>query len=69
LGIILTIGLIFGIYFFTTSNNSSTNDPNIQYLPSEEEAQVKINQIKTNKGIDQRQATIEFLTSYVPEIK
>ena len=59
------------------SNNSSSNsqpnqnpnNPNIQYLPSEEEAQQKINQIKTSKNLDDQQATIEFLTSYVPHIK
>jgi len=74
-------GLITGIYFFTKSNNSPNRQPsqnpdnplpnpsNIQYLPSEQEAKQKITQIQQDKGIDEQQATIEFLTSYVPEIK
>ncbi|CAI2182381.1 2033_t:CDS:2 [Funneliformis geosporum] len=52
----------------TNSPNQPTqnpNNPNIQYLPNEEQSQAKINQIQQNKGIDQQQATIEFLTSYL----
>jgi len=75
---ILTLGGIgTAIYFFTRSSSNTSNDqpsqnpdnPSIQYLPSEEETQIKINQIKSSKGIDDQQATIEFLTSYVPHIK
>ncbi|CAI2179261.1 14403_t:CDS:2 [Funneliformis geosporum] len=44
---------------------SETDIPsNIHYLPSEEEARTKINQIKSAKNLDEAQATIEFLTSY-----
>ncbi|CAG8764814.1 17990_t:CDS:2, partial [Racocetra persica] len=46
-------------------NNPSPNPNNIQYLPSETEAQTKINQIKSSKNLDDQQATIEFLTSYI----
>ncbi|CAJ0890452.1 10226_t:CDS:2 [Entrophospora sp. SA101] len=79
LGIALIVGLITGIYFFTSFSNSNSptkspsdnplpNPDNIQYLPSEEEAQAKINQIKSAKNLDDQQATIEFLTQYVPHI-
>jgi hypothetical protein len=52
------------------SNQQKSPTPNsIQYLPSHKEAQQKINEIKTSKGIDDQQATIEFLAQYVPEIK
>ncbi|CAJ0748965.1 12475_t:CDS:2 [Entrophospora sp. SA101] len=71
----LIVGLITGIYFFTSFSNSNSptkspsdnplpNPDNIQYLPSEEEAQAKINQIKSAKNLDDQQATIEFLTQY-----
>ncbi|CAH1756984.1 6479_t:CDS:2 [Entrophospora sp. SA101] len=46
------------------SDNPLPNPDNIQYLPSEEEAQAKINQIKSAKNLDDQQATIEFLTQY-----
>jgi len=70
-------GIGTGIYFFTKNSSSTDNpqpnqnpdNPSIQYLPSEEEAQTKINQIQQKKGIDEQQATIEFLTQYVPYIK
>ncbi|CAG8627593.1 2782_t:CDS:10, partial [Ambispora gerdemannii] len=62
--------LIGGVYSLKNRHSGSIrNNPNIQYLPSEEEAQQKINQLKTAKNLDDQQATIEFLTSYVPEIK
>ena len=70
-GLVLISGLSLGIYFFTKSNpsNSKNPNPNIQYLPSQQKSQAKINQIQQEKGIDQQQATIEFLTAYVPHIK
>jgi len=38
-------------------------------LPSEEISEQKIKQIQADKGLDKQQATIEFLTAYVPHIK
>jgi len=66
--IFLILGLGLGVYYFTKSNNSSTNNPNTQYLPNKEEFQEKINQLKTQKGLDEQQAQIEVLATYVPYI-
>lgn len=70
-GIVIISGVGLAVYFATKSqtNEKSPNPSNIQYLPSHEEAQQKINEIKTSKGIDDQQATIEFLAQYVPYIK
>jgi len=43
-------------------------NPSVKSLPSEEEAQTKINQIKASKNLDDTQATLEFLVSYAPHI-
>ncbi|CAG8686212.1 1207_t:CDS:2, partial [Ambispora leptoticha] len=58
--LILVAGLGTGIYFFTkSSENKNPDSPNTQYLPNEEEFQAKVDQLKSEKGIDDQQAQIE----------
>ncbi|CAG8440284.1 11530_t:CDS:2 [Ambispora leptoticha] len=64
---ISVIGL--GVYFATKSQSSNKSpNPQVQYLPNEEEFQAKVDQLKNEKGIDDQQAAIEVLTAYVPYI-
>ncbi|WNE40952.1 MAG: Cardiolipin synthase [Mycoplasmataceae bacterium] len=70
--LIIIIGLIFYFVFSKSSKSKEQKTPdfaNSNYLPSQAESEKEISKIKTSKNLDEQQATIEFLTRYVPHIK
>lgn len=73
ISLVIMGGLIY--YFAKPKKNSSeqpTNNPiniNQNHLPSLEQAEKEIQQIKTSKNLNPQQAAFEFLASYVPQLR
>jgi hypothetical protein len=55
-------------YFIYRSNSNEEKNPDYKDLPSHAKAEEEINKIKSSKGLDDQQATIDFLSRYIPKI-
>jgi hypothetical protein len=68
LGVVALSGIGLTVYFVYRSNSSEEKHPDYKDLPSHAKAEEEINKIKSLKGLDDQQATIEFLSRYIPKI-